>query len=320
MAKKKKKQNKPEVNAEIKPMILVALGILFGIIIYTAVPGPGSILKELLLGGLMGRLTFALPFLLVFMGIYSIFKDYSRLRLKPFLFILLFICIASLITAFDFDIKFTELENENFFSQIATLCGSGTQYAQEANMGGGLIGALLTVPIRAALGSLFVKVFFILAIIILSLLITGIAFSSIVIGIRDFFSDSTDKVKELASRHKQREEEEYEEEEEEEIPIPAIPVKTKSSAKSKITNQKFKKIMEQTEIVEPGKQITISDLDLEQYEDEHPDEEIEEEPEETIEEVEEVEEKPEKTKSRVLVPIENKKATPKEIPKPERKA
>ena len=321
MAKKKRKQKKPETNAELKPLILFALGILLGIIIYTPVPGVGSFIKEIVLGGIMGRLTYALPILLIFISVYIVFKDSKSIRIeKPILFILLFVCIASLITTFDFDIKFTELESENIFVQIATLCGAGTQFAKEANMGGGLAGAILAVPIRKGLGSVFAYAFFGLSILILVVTIACISISSIVEGIKNALANSTEKVKEIASKH--RYEEEYEEEDEpEEV---EIPVKTRTVSKAKTTNPKFKQIMEQTEIVEPGKQISISDLDLEEYEDDESEEEVEEveeteDGEDEVEDTIEITEKPEKQK-RVLVPIEGKKSSAKEDNKGLRKA
>ena len=342
MAKKKKKSKAPERNIDLQSMLLIGFGIVLGVILYISNDGLAGKIISLILGGLIGKLAFAIPIALVFMGIYIIFRDYSRFQLKATLFIALFVAIASLVTCIDFEMIFTsELTGEvevpsNMFHAIGTICQKGTEFSKTLNSGGGLIGALFSVPIIAVFGGnkLVTIVIDVILIIILTLLITGIAFSSIVIGIKDFFANSYNKGKEnlheLKEKHARLMEELEEDEEEEEEPE-EIPIRTRASKKSvvasaptKSKNKKFQQIMEQTEIVGNAKQISLSDLDLDEYEEE-PEEQVEETPlidEEVIEEEEPEEEVPiapePPKKKKVLKELYSK--APKDEPKEDNRA
>ena len=316
--KKSKKNNKPERNVDLQSMSLVVLGILLGFIIYTPAGSVGEFIRKFLIGSLFGEFSYALPILFVIMGIYVIFKDYSRLKLNAFQFILLIISITSLMTCFDYPYVIQD-GSTNIFENIGMFCGSGCGFQAIEHAGGGLVGSILTVPLIAGFGLVVPKVIFILAIIVLTFVITGIAFSSIVIGIKDFFANSIEKgkenVHEYARQRRERKEEEKEEEEEPE-PIPVRTKKTVANAQvAKAKNKKFQDIMAQTEVIDSGKQLAISDLDLEDYDE--PEEELEEvepEPEEEIIEEVPIKETPKK-KTRVLTELK-----PKEEPKEEPKA
>ena len=312
--KKTKKKNKnvakqPEKNIDIQSMVLILLGVIFAVIIYpNSQPTKFSMFfKEFLLGGLMGKMVYALPILLIILGFYIIFKNYSKIKIKVFPFIILFVAIASLLTCYDYPFANNE-EAGTLFSAIGEMANRGTNFANQPDAGGGLIGAIPAVLFIQAIGMLAAKTIFWGIIILMAFVITGVAFSSIVLGVRDFLANSIEKGKEGIAQFKQareeererlaqeleEEEEEIEEEEEdveEEIDIPII------SNEKQRRNNKFKKIMEQTEIVDSGKQMAISDLDLET--DEEPqdikvnpileniddEEPVEEEEEETVEEV-----------------------------------
>ena len=150
--------------------------------------------------------------------------------------------------------------------------------------------------------------------VIIAFLVTGIAFSSIITGIKDIIVGISEKGKEgvqglaqrYAAQEDEEEEEEVDDEEEEQIEIEEPPKKARS--------KKFQQIMEQTEIVDTGKQLSISDLDLSDYEDE---EETEEESEVPVEDEGEEEEidvitPPHKKKIKVMEPFSKKAPEPKE--------
>ena len=302
MAKKKKsKKNKPERNVDIQSLSLVVIGILLGFIIYTPAGSVGEFIRRFLVGSLFGEL-----------------------KLSALQFILLIISITSLMTCADYTNVITD-GSTNIFANISKLCVSGTEFQIAEHAGGGLIGSILSVPLIVGFGDIVPKVIFILAIIVLAFVITGIAFSSIVIGIKDFFANSIEKgkenVHELARRHARYEEEEDEEEEPEQIEIPIKSNKASKSTSAK--NKKFQDILAQTEIIDSGKQISISDLDLDDYEEEEEEPETEESIEEVAEETEE--EVPEevitqapKGKKKVLKPLYS--PAPKDQPKEDNKA
>ncbi len=276
VTKNKKSSRVPEKNVDIQSLSLIILGVIFAFIIYSDSSKEGflgGIIKHFMLGGLMGKMALVFPFALMIMGIYVIFKDYSKFKLKIAPFIILFISISALITINDFTVP--EGGIVNIFQAIGTMIEKGLDFDIDPNAGAGLIGAIPAVFLIAGFGTTIAKVIIIGIIIAMGFLVTGIAFSSIILGIRDFFADSKEKGKEEIAQlrlarqeelerrmlEEEEEDEDVEEEPEEEV---EIPIKTKSSSKVKERNKKFAEIMEQTEIVDSGKQITIHDLDLEE--------------------------------------------------------
>ncbi len=102
MAKKKKKRkNSSEPNVDRTSLLFIILGVVLGVMIYSQEQGfLGNMIVKFLLGGLMGQLTLALPVILVVMGFYVIFRDYSRLQLKTFQMLLLMMSVSGLLTCF----------------------------------------------------------------------------------------------------------------------------------------------------------------------------------------------------------------------------
>ncbi len=87
MAKRKKKK---EVNIDLTSVSMMIIGIIFGVVIYSQELGNvGKFIKYGILGGFFGRLTYAIPVILVVLGLYAIFRDFSRLKLKSFQIIIL---------------------------------------------------------------------------------------------------------------------------------------------------------------------------------------------------------------------------------------
>ena len=85
MAKKKKKRKDSQPNIDIASLLLIVFGIILAFIVYSKDQGVfGSFISDFILGGLIGKLTLALPIILIILGIYVVFRDYSRLQLKTF--------------------------------------------------------------------------------------------------------------------------------------------------------------------------------------------------------------------------------------------
>ena len=241
MAKKKKKSKKAEKSVDFKSLLLIIFGVILGFIIYSdQTGGAGKLIKNILIGGVIGKIAYAIPIALIVMGIYIVFRDFSKFRLKSFQFILLIVTIAALITCFDYELIMERHPTDNWFQEIGVICSEGTSFSEEGheNCGGGLLGAIVSVPLIKAFQPTVAKVILICILVVLAFLITGIAFSSIVIGIKEFLSRSAkkgkDNVQEMIALKRARKEEEKEEEEEINIPI-----KTKSSTK-KPNNKRFK--------------------------------------------------------------------------------
>jgi len=278
MATKRKKKKTKQNKIDSESLMLIIFGIISGFIVYTSNQGGlGHIVKNILLGGLMGKLAYAIPFILVIYGIYVVFREQSKFKLRSTNLWVLLILIASTITCFD-KYPFNNLvKPENMFAGIGELCKAGTNF-----VGGGLLGAIVAVPLEQLTNMITAKVIIIIALIVFSMVVCGIAFSSILYGIQAFLDGIVQKGRDIRDARIQDEydeileedeedeqdEEEYEEEEVEEIP---------QEVKKK--NKKFRQILEQTEVVGSGRQMRISDLtenlDVDETPEEIEDEEIE---------------------------------------------
>ena len=100
MAKRRKK--KKEINIDLTSITMIIVGIILAIIIYSSDLGVvGDFIKFGFLGGLLGKVTMAIPIALVVLGVYVIFRDFSRLKLKSFQIIILAISVAGIFTLVD---------------------------------------------------------------------------------------------------------------------------------------------------------------------------------------------------------------------------
>ena len=273
MAKRKsRRKNKPEASLDLTSLLLIIIGIVFSFIIYSSDKGiVGNFIYKMIFGGLVGRLTMAIPIIFIFLGVYLIFRDYSRLKLKTFQIIVLIISIAALITSFEYPFS-AENRPDGIFDCIGTLYLMGTQ-----GQGGGFFGAVLAIPLIEGFGLLVARVITICLIIVITVLVTGITFSSIIIGMKDWIC-------EMIEANKQ----EYK----------AIQKANKGTHKN---SEKFKKIMAQADIIEAAEQLNF-ELDDDEEEEELDDEEYEEveyEEEEELEEIEEEDAEKEETKKKV---------------------
>ena len=300
MAKRKKKKNQTQPNVEITSLLLIVFGIILAFIVYSKEQGVfGSIISDFILGGLIGKLTLALPILLIIMGIYVVFRDYSRLQLKTFQLLLLITSVAGLLTCFDYPYT-SEVQPDNWISAIGNLCQLGTQW-----QGGGLLGALVAVPLVQGFNMTVAEVIIIAVIAVITFLVTGIAFSTIIVGIHDWFANMFEMNKaEIESRRER---------------VRYVEPPEKNNKKNNKHSEKFKQIMSQTDIIEAAEQLNF-DLDDEEYEevdDTEEDMEYEEDDGEEYEEIEEEEEiieAPTKKKTKVIKIVdEEKEATKRKV-------
>ena len=303
MAKKKKKKNSTQPNMDIASLLLIAAGIILAFIIYSNDQGfLGSFISNFVLGGIIGKLTLALPVILIIMGIYVVFRDYSRLQLKTFQLLLLIVSIAGLLTCFDYPYTH-EQQPESILSAIGELCQLGTQ-----GVGGGLLGAVLAVPLIQGFSMIVAKVIIIAVIAVITFLVTGIAFSTIIIGIHDWFANMLEMNREeMKARAKNKnnfivpdvddDDDEY----------------LQTGTKSRKNANKFKQIMSQTDIVEAAEQLNFSLDDEDEENDEDEETEDIEEFEDTYEEEEEKGKKPAKNKKVIKIVDEEKEETKKKV-------
>jgi len=295
MAKRKKKKKVSKPNMDITSLLLIVFGIISGFIIYSKEQGVfGSFISDFILGGLIGKLTLALPVILVILGIYVVFRDYSRLQLKTFQLLILMVSIAGLLTCFDYPFS-PENPPENWISAIGHLTQLGTTW-----QGGGLFGALLAVPLIQGFNMTVAEVIITAVIVVITFLVTGIAFSTIIEGIHDWLVNMVEMNK--ADVEAKRERVRYQEE-----------IEEKPSRKNR-HSEKFREIMSQTDVIEAAEQLNFDLGDDEEYEEETEEvEDAEEEYEEEYEEEEIIEAPPKKKNKQIKIVDEEKEATKQKV-------
>ena len=276
MAKKRKKKN-GEINIDATSVIFILLGIILSIFVYSGGSNGiiGGLIKSLLLG-CIGSVMYAVPIILIFLGVYVIFRDFSRFKLKSFLVLVLVFLSAAIMSTFNAPIEHIESlkqagELTAAFDYMKAWCKMGID-----GMGGGLIGESIAALLNLCFGLIATRVILWSMLIVTASITTGITFSAIIIAIKESLDDVI-----TATRK------EY------------VSVSKNSKVKPKYKNsEKFKRITSQADLIESAGQLSF-DLDGE-YEDEEEYEEVEE---EEVEEI--VESDPEKLDADVLESLQD---------------
>ncbi len=267
MAKKKKKGRKKsqkEFNIDVTSIVMIVLGIILSIFVFTADNGIiGGFIKSVL-SGCLGTVMYAIPFIFIFLGIYAIFRDFARFKLKSFLVIFAVFISASVISTFDIPVKhiagLVEAgQIEGVKDYLTTWCSMGLE-----GIGGGIVGQSISALLVSWFGMTATKVILWALLFGLVLLITGITFSAIIMAIRDSIDDVVTTVGD------------------------AIAEKNDNKYRK---SEKVKKIVSRADIIEAAGQLSI---DLGGTDD---DEVVEEEVDE--EELERLQEEKEKTKKNI---------------------
>jgi S-DNA-T family DNA segregation ATPase FtsK/SpoIIIE len=241
MAKRKKKKKSLEINIDIASISLILIGIILSILVYGSDTGiVGGFIKSVLLG-CIGNIMYAIPIILVVLGIYVIFRDFSRLKLKSFLVIIMVFLSSAIISTFSSAVNHLgALELKAPFDYLKAWCEMGIN-----GIGGGIIGSSIVYLLNLCFGMIATKVILWSLAVVVASITTGITLSAIIIAIRDIIDDliATTR-KEFANDKK----------------------------KYKNNSEKFKRIAAQTsDIYEKAEQLNI---DLDGYGDEQ--EEVEE--------------------------------------------
>jgi len=143
--KKKKKGNKVDTNIAV--VVLVLLSILLMILIYTK---SGSIGAELSpkLGGIMGFIKYVIPIGMILVAIGMTRNDKYYMHRKLLQYGIFLVCIATMLSIFQGHIG-DDIKNNRAFSDIMADCfDAGTK-----DIGGGVIGGMVAVPLIKMLGT-----------------------------------------------------------------------------------------------------------------------------------------------------------------------
>lgn len=260
MARRKKKK---EVNIDLTAIAMIIFGIILAIIVYSSdLGGLGNFIKFGIFGGLFGKVTMAIPIVLIVLGVYVMFRDFSKLKLKTFQVIVLTISVAGIFTLVDRH-SVIPSGTEGLFSYIAAFYKSGANH--EGMIGGGVLGGIISIPLYLWFNKYVAYAILIGLVAVSSMLITGITLSTIIIAAQELIS-------EMLSESKK----EYVEN--------SVSLRQPSKKKTSRNSDKFRQIAEQTEVISDAEQLNFDLDDDEEEEEETGDNEVlEEEDEEAVE-------------------------------------
>ncbi len=168
-----KKQTHPLIK-EFKGVILIAIAIALAIAVYSDGMGMvGGFIKKLMLG-LTGVFAYALPPLLLIIGVFLIadFKSNTFANLSTF-YVIGFVSLVSLIHTISFDSLNIASKYPSFIEQ-SYLAGANQHF------GGGAFGALLSHPINFLMGKTGCYLIFILGLVLSLMVITNFSIKAMV--------------------------------------------------------------------------------------------------------------------------------------------
>ena len=231
----KHRKRKNNVDKNILVVVMIVISILLAVLIYTKAGWVGEHLSPIL-GGIMGWMKYILPIGCFVLAIYTAKEEQSKQVGKGMQYIIFLICVASILSFYQISKGKINLNGE--IDQIlAEAYNLGS-----VNLGGGIIGALVAVPLTNLIGTAGAVI-----------LTAGIAMINLIFifGIKP-----VEMIREMIENWKERREERYEEEDEEESD--EILVENKKEKRKKKQKEKIQK-QEKEEIELPMEdQITIN--------------------------------------------------------------
>jgi len=252
VARRKKKRN---INIDLTSILLIIFGIISAIVIYSSeLGGTGSFIKYGILGGFFGKVTMAIPLLLIVLGVYVIFKDYSRLKLKAFQVIIVAICLAGIFTLVDRN-EIIPIGTTGIFSYISAFYQAGSSSPM---VGGGIIGGIIAIPLYLGFNKYVAYAVLIGVSVIFAIIISGVTFSSLIIAMKEMIVDLVSNTKDDYEQNAKNIQE----------------LRTTRKRKSKKGNSaKFRQLAEETELIDDAEQLNFALDDDEINEEEEIDEE-----------------------------------------------
>ena len=170
--KKKKKAVKPtkksfNISPEMMIIIMLIVGIMSGVLIYTGAGQVGAILSPVL-GGLVGIIKYVIPIGIVVMALSLIKEDSDYVSTKVIQFLIFIVCVSVVMHVNQFS-KLNMSGNATFEEVVNEAYKLGTM-----NKGGGAIGAIVATPLMNLLGSLGTTILTIAIAIVTCMYIVGV--------------------------------------------------------------------------------------------------------------------------------------------------
>jgi len=194
---KPKKERQPL--GEIAGVIFIAIGIFLGVCVYikTDTGILGGALRDVLMG-LFGLYTYAVPFLIVLLGILIIAARNKRVNKgKVALIILLIVSVLSLTHAIWLD----QLNlNDGFFPYVADSYNLGVA----RSVGSGVVGCLLVYPFHLLVGSIGCIILFVTTLLVSVLALTNLSLKKMSQRVAEAGRRTVDTVRETVAERKKR--------------------------------------------------------------------------------------------------------------------
>ncbi len=202
MAKKRKvsRKKKSRQDAYIHAIVIMIISLLLAVLIYIQSGYIGEHLSPML-GGIMGWIKYLVPIGTFIIGITLIKEEREFVMPKIVQFLIIILCVCAFMTSLQLsgDNKVLDI-NSDFSSIVNKAYDLGTE-----NSGGGVLGALVAVPLTKMLGTIGANVLLVGVTILLVIFTFGIKPAELV-----------DKISEKIQESREYEEEDDEEEEEKE--------------------------------------------------------------------------------------------------------
>ena len=190
MAKRGRKKQ-PKVSIDVAVVVMLLLSILLAVLIYTKSGFLGEHLSPAL-GGVMGFIKYIIPVGTFAIAIYLAYDKKEYLHTKLFQYVAFLICIAVMLSVFQISAGNINIgkDMKNIFEQAYSL--------GEQDIGGGVIGVIVAVPLIKFLGSLGTVILSIGVAIILLVFMFAIRPTDIIFNIVDYLVDRREEKKELS--------------------------------------------------------------------------------------------------------------------------
>lgn len=180
--RKSAQQAEPARFFELTGIVLIALGLLFAVCLYTPYGGYVGEAVRYVLVGLFGYAAMTVPAFVIGCAVYlMVRRDYNRLYLKLSLSILIMLCISILWQTFG-----TSGTNRSLFEAF--------EMANRTGEGGGLLGAMIANPLIGAVGKWICAIIFITLTLVLLMFLIKLSPVRILVG---FFKGAQREAKEI---------------------------------------------------------------------------------------------------------------------------
>mgnify|MGYP002541371051 CR=1 FL=1 len=181
-ARKSAQQAEPARFFELTGIVLIALGLLFAVCLYTPYGGYVGEAVRYVLVGLFGYAAMTIPVFIIGCAVYlMVRRDYNRLYLKLSLSILIMLCVSVLWQTFG-----TSGTNRSLFEAF--------EIANRTGEGGGLLGAMIANPLVGAVGKWICAIIFITLTLVLLMFLIKLSPVRILVG---FFKGAQREAKEI---------------------------------------------------------------------------------------------------------------------------